>query len=31
MSAEKRADYLASADAFLDTLVPAEPGWAKSS
>lgn len=31
MDADKRGQYLASADAFLETLVPAKPGWARSS
>ncbi|MFD1788335.1 cryptochrome/photolyase family protein [Sphingomonas floccifaciens] len=31
MSAEKRAEYLASAEAFLDTLEPAKAGWAKAA
>ena len=30
MDDDKRGEYIASADAFLDTLVPAEPGWARS-
>ncbi len=29
MSEEKRAEYIASADAFLETLEPAKPGWAR--
>lgn len=29
MTEDKRAEYLASADAFLKTLVPASPGWAR--
>ncbi|WP_226018951.1 cryptochrome/photolyase family protein [Novosphingobium sp. FKTRR1] len=29
MDADKRAETLASAEAFLDTLVPADPGWAR--
>jgi deoxyribodipyrimidine photolyase-related protein len=29
MSAEKRAEYLDSAEAFLATLTPAESGWAR--
>ena len=31
MTAEKRAAYLESADAFLDTLQPADPGWARET
>ena len=30
MDGDKRGEYLASADAFLETLVPAKPGWARS-
>jgi deoxyribodipyrimidine photolyase-related protein len=29
MSEDKRAEYLESAEAFLETLEPAEPGWAR--
>ncbi len=29
MDADKRGEYIASADAFLDALVPASPGWAR--
>lgn len=29
MSEDKRAEYIRSADAFLETLKPAEPGWAR--
>jgi len=31
MAEDKRAEYIASADAFLETLAPAQPGWARSS
>ena len=30
MSEDKRADTIASADAFLATLQPARPGWARA-
>jgi deoxyribodipyrimidine photolyase-related protein len=29
MAEDKRAEYITSADAFLETLEPARPGWAK--
>ena len=31
MAEDKRADYIASADAFLETLEPARPGWVRSA
>ncbi len=31
MGAERQREYLASAEAFLDTLTPAEPGWARDT
>jgi deoxyribodipyrimidine photolyase-related protein len=30
MAEDKRAEYIASADAFLETLEPAKPGWARN-